>query len=110
MSKRTVVYIMAVSICAVLLNGALFLLAPEVHAAEVRAVLWMAAIGLFVQVMTFRLPRSGTESIAFIPFLAAVVIAPSWIAVMAAVSSILLIALARRGAAIKTLFNVMQTS
>jgi putative nucleotidyltransferase with HDIG domain len=110
MSKRTVIYILAVSLCAVLVNGALFLLAPEVRAVEFRAVLWMAAIGLFVQVMTFRLPRSGTESIAFIPFLAAVLIAPSWVAVMAAVASILLIALARRGAAVKTFFNVMQTS
>src|SRR6478672_543425 len=110
MSNRTVVYILAVSLCAVLLNGALFLLAPQVHSTEVRAVFWMAAIGLFVHVMTFRLPRSGTESIAFIPFLAAVLITPSWIAALAAVSSVLLAAVARRGSAIKAFFNVMQAS
>src|SRR3569623_1842719 len=105
MSKRTVAYIAAVSLCAVLLNGALFLLAPRVQAADVRAVFWMAAIGLFVHVMTFRLPRSGTESIAFIPFLAAVLIAPTWIAALAAVSSVLLAAVARRGAPIKAFIN-----
>jgi putative nucleotidyltransferase with HDIG domain len=110
MSKRTVLYILAVSLCAVLLNGALFLLAPQVQSADVRAVFWMAAIGLFVHVMTFRLPRSGTESIAFIPFLAAVLIAPSWIAALAAISSVLLAAIARRGSAIKAFFNVMQAS
>ncbi|HEY8794644.1 MAG TPA: hypothetical protein VIM15_06810, partial [Gemmatimonadaceae bacterium] len=66
MSNRTILYIVAVSICAVLLNGALFLVAPVVRVEEVQAVFWMAIIGLFVHALTFRLPRSGTESIAFI--------------------------------------------
>lgn len=110
MPKRTALYIAAVSICAVLTNGALFLLAPELQVAELHAVFWMTAIGMFVHVLTFRLPRSGTESIAFIPFLAAALIAPSWVAILAAVSSILFAAIAQRGSLIKTFFNVMQTS
>lgn len=110
MPKRTALYIAAVSICAVLTNGALFLLAPEVRVAEIHAVFWMTAIGMFVHVLTLRLPRSGTESIAFIPFLAAALIAPSWIATLAAVSSILFAAIARHGSPIRTFFNVMQTS
>jgi signal transduction histidine kinase len=110
MSNRTVLYIVAVSICAVLLNGALFLVAPVVRVEEVQAVFWMAIIGLFVHALTFRLPRSGTESIAFIPFLAAALIVPTWIAAMTAVISILLAAIAKRSSPIKAFFNVMQTS
>ncbi len=110
MSKRTVLYIIAVSLCAVLLNGVLFLVAPEVSTEEVRAVFWMAIIGLFVQALMFQLPRSGTESIAFIPFLAAALIVPTWIAAMTAVVSILLAAIAKRSSPVKAFFNVMQTS
>ena len=110
MSNRTVLYIVAVSICAVLLNGALFLVAPVVRVEEVQAVFWMAIIGLFVHALTFRLPRSGTESIAFIPFLAAALIVPTWIAAMTAVVSILVAAIAKRSSPVKAFFNVMQTS
>ena len=98
MPNRTLLYIAVVRVCAVLTNGALFLLAPDFQLAEVRAVCWMAAIGLFVHVLTFRLPHSGTESIAFIPFLAAALIAPPWLAAMAVLFSIVLVSILRRGA------------
>ncbi|MEO8881275.1 MAG: HD-GYP domain-containing protein [Gemmatimonadaceae bacterium] len=110
MPKRTVFYIVAVSLCAVLLNGALFLVAPSVRSGEVQAVFWMAVIGLFVHVLTFRLPRSGTESIAFIPFLAAVLIVPTWIAAMTALLALVLTSVAKRSSPVKAFFNVMQTS
>jgi signal transduction histidine kinase len=110
MSKRTILYIIAVSICAVLLNGVLFLRAPDVQPEEIRAVIWMTVIGLFVHALTFRLPQSSTGSIAFIPFLAAAIIVPSWVAAMAAVCSVLLADIARRRSAIKGIFNVMQTA
>jgi signal transduction histidine kinase len=110
MPKRTVLYIIAVSLCAVLLNGALFLVAPEVRSEEVHAVFWMAAIGLFVHALTLRLPRSGTESIAFIPFLAAALMVPTWVAGLMAVVSVALAALTQRSSLIKGFFNVMQTS
>jgi signal transduction histidine kinase len=111
MSKRTVVYIIAVSICAVLANGALFLLAPDVRSAEMGAALWMAAIGIFVNMLSFRLPRSGAGSIAFIPFLAAVIITPSWVAAMATIVSMAFAEIVwKRSATIKLFFNVMQVA
>jgi putative nucleotidyltransferase with HDIG domain len=108
METRTVVYITGVSICAVLANGALFLLAPDVQSADVVAVVWMAAIGIFVNMLTFRLPRGGKASIAFIPFLAGVIIAPSWVAAMATIASMSFAGAWKRSAAMKMLFNVSQ--
>ncbi|HLB09814.1 MAG TPA: hypothetical protein VK617_09775, partial [Gemmatimonadaceae bacterium] len=108
MSNRTVLYIIAVSICAVLANGALFLLAPHVQTVEIRAVIWMAAIGLFVHVLTFRLPRGGSGSIAFIPFLAASIISPTWFAAVAASAVIFFAQLSKRSSPVKALFNFMQ--
>jgi signal transduction histidine kinase len=110
MATRTVLYISGVSVCAVLANGALFLLAPHVQAAELGAVVWMAAIGLFVQLLTFNLPRSGSGSIAFIPLLAAAIIAPTWVAALAAIISVAVAEISKRPAPIKVLFNVMQIS
>jgi signal transduction histidine kinase len=110
MSKRTLLYIAAVSICAVLLSGALFLRWPAVQPAEVRAVFWMAAIGVFVHVLTFRLPRGGSGSIAFIPILAAAILVPSWLAAVAAVSSVLFAEFAKRRSPIKVIFNLMQAT
>jgi HD domain-containing protein/MASE9 protein len=110
MAPRTVVYVVGVSICAVLANGALFLFAPHVQFAEISAVIWMAAIGIFVNMLTFRLPRSGSGSIAFIPFLAAVIIVPTWVAAMATVVSMTAAGIWKRSDAMKVLFNVSQIS
>jgi putative nucleotidyltransferase with HDIG domain len=110
MATRTLVYIVGVSICAVLANGALFLLSPHVQPAEIVAVIWMAAIGIFVNMLTFRLPRSGTASIAFIPFLAGAIIAPSWVAAMATIASMIFAGVWKRSSGVKMLFNVMQVS
>lgn len=110
MATRTVVYVGGVSICAVLANGALFLLAPHVQPVAIGAVFWMAAIGLFVQLLTFNLPRSGSGSIAFIPFLAGAIVAPTWIAALAAIICFAFAELSKRPAPIKLLFNVAQVS
>lgn len=110
MATRTVVYVGGVAVCAVLVNGALFLLAPNVQPVAISAVIWMAVIGLFVHLLAFNLPRSGTGSIAFIPLLAAAIISPTWVAAIAAIVSIFLAETWKRPAPIKLLFNVMQVA
>ena len=110
MATRTVIYIGGVGICAVLANGALFLLAPNVQSDAIVAAMWMAAIGLFVQLLAFDLPHRGKGSIAFIPFLAGAIIAPIWVAALAATVSFLFAELSKRPAPIKLLFNLFQVS
>jgi len=110
MLNRTVLYVTLVSVCAVLANGALFLLAPDLQVAEVRAAVWMATVGLFAHVAMHRLRRGSEGSIAFIPWLAAASITPTWVAVAGAAVSVLLAELTKRRAPVKILFNVMQIS
>src|SRR5665647_430773 len=107
MTNRTVQYIAGISVCAVLANGALFLLAPHVRSVEISAIVWMTAIGIFVNMLTFRLPRSGQGSIAFIPFVAGVIISPSWMAAVAVIVSVVLAQISKRTARIKAVFNAV---
>ena len=110
MQRRTLLYVIAVGLCAVLVNGALFLISPVVSAADVRAAFLMAVVGIIALKMMYRLPRSGTGSIAFIPFLAAAIVTASWVAALAASLAILASEIGRRPAPIKALFNISQTS
>jgi putative nucleotidyltransferase with HDIG domain len=110
MPTRTALYVALVSVCAVLANGALFLLANEPQSVEIRAAVWMATVGLFAHVAMHRLHRGSAGSIAFIPWLAAASITPTWVAVAGAAISVLVAELAKRREPVKILFNVMQIS
>jgi hypothetical protein len=110
MPTRTVLYVVLVSVCAVLANGALFLLAHDPQGVEIRAAVWMATVGLFAHVAMHRLRRGSEGSIAFIPWLAAASITPTWIAIAGAAMSVLLAEYAKRREPVKILFNVMQIS
>jgi len=110
MPTRTVLYVSLVSVCAVLANGALFLLAHDLQFAEVRAAVWMATVGLFAHMAMHRIRRGSEGSIAFIPWLAAASITPTWLAVVGAALSVLPAEIAKRREPVKILFNVMQIS
>ena len=110
MPSRTALYIALVSVCAVFANGVLFLLAHDLNGAEIRAAIWMATVALFAHLAMHRLRRGSEGSIAFIPWLAAASITPTWIAIAGAALSVLLAELAKRRKPVKILFNVMQIS
>jgi len=71
----------------------------------------MSAMGILAHVMLYRLPRGGHGSVAFIPFLAAALIAPKWVSVLAVAALVTVMeGLLRRRQPIKALFNVAQGS
>jgi HD-GYP domain-containing protein (c-di-GMP phosphodiesterase class II) len=87
--------------------GAAFLLFysdPSVTTALVNAAVLLSALALIAEAMTIVLSRSLGGSIAFIPYLAAVIVAPSWIALVG-VSAVRLL-VDRKREPIKALFNV----
>lgn len=111
MLDRTDLYVAAVTIVAILAGVGLSLVGAPPTSAEVAAALYMSVMGILAHVMLYRLPRGGHGSVAFIPFLAAALITPKWVSVLAVAALVTVMeGLLRRRQPIKALFNVAQGS
>jgi hypothetical protein len=109
--NRTHAYVAAVTLGAIIAGAGVYLLSPTSSTADMMAALYMSGMGILAHFMLYRLPRGGHGSVAFVPFLAAALIAPSWISVVAVVALVIVVeGILRRRHAIKALFNVAQAS
>ena len=109
--NRTNSYVAAVSIGAVIAGTAVYRLEPASSSTELVAALYMSGMGILAHLMLYKLPRGGHGSVAFVPFLAAALIAPKWVSVVAVVALVTVMeGLLRRRHPIKALFNVSQAS
>ncbi len=83
--------------------------APDVLAAEAQAAISFALLGVVFQIVAYRKSsKTSGGSIAFLPFLAAVVASPNWVALVAIGTAMALGELIARRAPIKAVFNVAQ--
>lgn len=101
-------YVTVVCIGALVLGAALFIVAPEYEAEMVRAVMFMAAVGLLAEWMIYTLPHGAVGSIGFIPFLATACLAPSWLTTAGVGVAILISQSVNRVAGLKIVFNVAE--
>src|SRR5688572_10963848 len=85
MNTQTRIYVLLVAIGAAAIGVALYARAPEPSAEQLTAVLLLAGLAVVAEMLVFLLPRAK-GSIAFIPYLAAVLIVPGWLAVAAVVA------------------------
>lgn len=106
--KNTRTYVGSVCVGAAVVAAAVYTVAPTVVPAEVRALVMLAALASVAEMLTFALPRAASGSIAFIPYLAAVVVAPAWPTVLAATLVKLVAELISRRELQKQAFNVAQ--
>jgi putative nucleotidyltransferase with HDIG domain len=105
---KVATYVAIVSAAAVCAFGALVMHAPASNAAFVEAALYFSIIGVVAQVLNYQLARGASGSIAFIPFLATVAVAPSWTSIVAMAASLVVGELLGRRRFIKVVFNVAQ--
>ena len=105
---RTTAYVSGVFALAVAACVALYLVAPEIDPNQARAAFYFAALGLVAHLLSYSVGQLIGGSSAFLPFLTAAVLAPSWVGCAAITSAFLASALAARGSGIKVLFNVGQ--
>jgi hypothetical protein len=111
MLNRTDIYVAAVTLAAILAGVGLSAKGTPPTDAEIAAALYMSAMGILAHFMLYKLPRGGHGSVAFIPFLAAALIAPKWVSVLAVAALVTVMeGLLRRRQPIKALFNVAQGS
>lgn len=108
MPRKLAVFIFAVVCAALGTASVVATLGPSVEGGDLRAALFFAAIGLVAQVMAFKLPSSAAGSIAFVPYLAAALVAPSILTVGVVTGCVSLAEVYRRAAFHKALFNIAQ--
>jgi HD-GYP domain-containing protein (c-di-GMP phosphodiesterase class II) len=110
MPARVRIYVFGVALSAFF--GALLLYreAPTITGGELGAILVMAALGIFAELLAYQLPRSATGSIAFIPVLAGALLVPSWLSLLAAVTAQLIAQTLQGKPPVKLLFNISQTA
>lgn len=82
---------------------------PQVSPDEVQAAISFAVLGIVFQLVSYRkAPKGALGSIAFLPFLAAIVLSPNWVALAAIGGAIAVSEAFGTKSAIKAIFNVSQ--
>lgn len=106
---RIKVYVSAVVLASAALAAAVYRLVPDIHPDEVQAAISFAVLGVVFQLVAYRQAAKGTAgSIAFLPFLSAIVISPNWAALASVGAAITVTELFGRRSPIKAVFNVAQ--
>lgn len=86
-------------------------LEPVASLAYVKAAIVFALLSAVCEMLAYKkAARSESGSIAFLPTLAAVIVAPSWVTIVAVALATIVVQLANKRVARKALFNIAQVS
>lgn len=107
MRKSAVAYVSAVCLLAVLCTAGVYAYAPRAGAGDALTVGLLCALAMMAELLGFMISDAATGSVAFIPYLATVLIAPNWQALTAVIAVKALTEFWAR-ARIKAIFNVAQ--
>lgn len=105
---RVLAFVSAVVAAAIVLGLAVWHVEPTIHSAAVSAVLVLGTFALIGDAWQFMLSASATASIAFIPYIALVLVVPHWLALVAIAAAKTTEACFHRRALIKSIFNIAQ--
>jgi hypothetical protein len=109
MSNRIRIYVGSVVILAGLSFGWVYTLTPTLDAVSLKAAIWFGALSAVSGLLAYKkAARRESGSIAFLPMLASVIIAPSWGTVAAVGIATLIVEVVSKRVPIKATFNVAQ--
>jgi hypothetical protein len=109
MSNRIRIYVGSLAVLAVLVFVWVYSLNPTLDAASLRAALWFGALSALSGLLAYKkAARRETGSIAFLPMLASVIVAPSWPTIAAVGVATIIVEVASKRALIKAIFNLSQ--
>lgn len=111
MNKAVRLYVILLAAAALLVASATYLLAITVTSADWRAGITFGALVALSHLLAFKKTgRSESGSIAFLPLLAAVFVAPTWSTIVTMTLATAFVEFATRRQPIKAIFNVTQAS
>jgi putative nucleotidyltransferase with HDIG domain len=108
MNARAKVYAALVTLGAIVCSLVLYYIDPSVTADQVTAIAFLSTLALVAEGLALVMPQSVTGSIAFIPYLAAVVIVPSWLSLAGAISVRAIVEILSHRPAASRVFNICQ--
>ena len=108
MNKRVEVYILAIVALATCLSAWLYASLDTVSPDHIRVAICFFTLGTLAHILRYHLARAATGSIAFIPYLALVVLSPNWVAVVSIGAAVAVAEVISNRPHIKTVFNVAQ--
>ena len=101
-------YVALIVAAAIICGAVVYSAEPFVSASSLTAIGLMALLAIFAEGLVYLLPLSSSGSVAFIPYFATILVAPSW-ASLVAISGVRVTAdIISRRPALKTLFNAAQ--
>jgi hypothetical protein len=109
MRDRVLAYVTATVIAALLAGAALYVFGPHVVSQRAEAVLAMCSLALAAELLGHKLASGARGSIAFVPNIAVVALAPSWLAVLGVALSSAIAAAALGTPRVKIAFNSAQS-
>ena len=110
MSNRVTWYVGSTVVAALLAFCGVAVLAPHASPAATSAILTLSVLAIAAEVLGYELSAGARGSITFIPYLAALLLSPSALCILAFAGVVLVTHSARRVAAAKIAFNVTQLS
>jgi putative nucleotidyltransferase with HDIG domain len=105
MKQATKVYLGTIVAAAIMVVGFMYWASPSYDGREVNALIFLAAVAIASEMMSFALAREGRGSIAYIPYFASIILVPSWLAVVCVALIKLLMELLSRIDLRKAVFN-----
>ena len=109
MANRIQVYVAGIALSALVAGSAVFLLSPELTPALVKAAVCFAALSGVCGLLQYqKAARNEAGSIAFLPILASILVAPHWFTVIAVGAAHAVVEALSRRAPLKAVFNVAQ--
>src|SRR5687768_3306855 len=93
-------YVVVISASGLAASTILSIVEPRAESAYLIATLVFAALGLASELLTYELPKGGSASVAFLPFIAAALVSPTPDAVIAVGGALALNQVLNRRAAI----------
>lgn len=103
-------FVAALSVAGLIAAAVVYAVDPVASWPYLRAALCFAALGAMSGLLAYKkVGRSESGSIAFLPLLAAIIVAPIWTTVVTTGVAMALVELVNRRAVIKATFNVMQS-
>jgi putative nucleotidyltransferase with HDIG domain len=108
MNKRVSTYVAIVLLGALATVARLYDAVPIVDTASARAAVCFVLLGFVAQISAYRAGASLSTSIAFLPFLTAAALSPTWFSAIGIAVSVAIAEALRKAAPIKGIFNVAQ--